>query len=220
MALLASSAVGMLIIPDIRKKFNIFGKTEQAIDVSSPDWRSQNWAYSSYVKTSTKTEKPGSGIFQGQFTNGEFSGVKLSVLDVISGSLGIENGNARANLKISLFGHSIEVNTGIRKDGIDVSAGADNGHKGYDIGLNLSPDLANGLVGAYAKNRTITTADNGLVTTQTLESGFRILNWQELIVGGLVLSAPIWVPVVGISTSGVIATASALIVVNFILNNK
>ncbi|WP_185696580.1 hypothetical protein, partial [Streptococcus minor] len=208
-ALVASGSATLLFLGTDKKKFSLFGKTEQTIDISSPEWKNKNWLYNSYLKHSVKTEKPGSGLIQGQFTNGVFSGVKLSVMDVVTGSLGMGDGNLNTNLSLSLFGYTIGANVGIGKDGITTSAGADNGKKGYDIGLNLNGDYKNGMIGAYITSRNISTATDGVVSTQATETGFRTGNGTQIITAGLVLTSPIWGPAVIGSTAGATATATA-----------
>ena len=157
-------------------------------------------------------------MIQGQFTNGVFSGVKLSALDVVTGSLGMEDGNLNVNLSLSLFGHTIGANVGVGKNGVTASAGADNGKRGYDVGMNLNLDFQNGIVGAYVANRNISAASNGITTTQTTETGFRVGNLGQLVTVGAIVTSPVWVPVLagkGLVTGGVIAGVTAIsIIVN------
>ncbi|MBJ8325605.1 hypothetical protein [Streptococcus pacificus] len=157
-------------------------------------------------------------MIQGQFTNGELSGVKLSTLDVVTSSLGIEDGNLKANLSLSLFGNTVEVNAGIGKDGLDISAGADNGKNGYDVGLNLNADFEHGLLGAYTNSRTIITDPNGVITTNTTESGFRVLNDKIIAVG--LLAGSVFVLFASIGTGAVPASITASAALAIILGTE
>ena len=218
-AIVASGSAALLFLGGNKKKFNLFGKTEQTIDISSPEWKNKNWLYNSYLKQSVKTEKPGSGLIQGQFTNGVFSGVKLSALDVVTGSLGMEDGKLNVNLSLSLFGHTIGANVGVGKNGVTASAGADSGNRGYDVGMNLNLDFQNGIAGAYVANRNISAASNGITTTQTTETGFRTGSGPQIIAGAfLVATSPVWVPVVVGAGGKVAATVALTMIINSFIN--
>ena len=165
---------------------NLFGY-ENIVSIETPKNNQYHGGlYSTYNKETVKISKKKSGLINVKTENGHFSGIGID-FGVYNAEIGIENGHLNLEQETNILGYKggSKVSVGVNPDtGLEVNAaiGAGTEKDGKSdmnyLGLKVSTDIQDGILGGYTENvQSKTSGDN--VTTTSTEAGFQTINMYE-----------------------------------------
>ena len=160
---------------------------ENTVSIETPK-NNQNHGvlYSTYDKETVKISKKKSGLINIKTENGHFSGVGID-LGFYNTEIGVEDGHLNWEQEANILGYKggSKVSVGVNPDtGLEINAAAGVGKEkdgksdmNY-LGLKVSTDIQDGILGGYAENVQSETSGDSVKTIST-EAGFQTINMYE-----------------------------------------
>ncbi|MDR0297699.1 MAG: hypothetical protein LBI11_03490 [Streptococcaceae bacterium] len=134
-----------------------------------------------WTKTSVETRKEGTGIFNFDFDNGNFSGFSIN-LGFYHSSIDIGDGDLQASQDVSIGGVTLGGSESVGEHGIGGTLSLGNNKHTTDVGFNTTSDLTNGLIAVYG-GQTNTVKQEDVSTSTSNEIGRKWVNGKQAVAG-------------------------------------